>query len=157
MRLADRLKEKFGADVVLSASSDVAPYLTDHRSLYHGRAAAVVLPRNLEQVSSLLAWCNQERIGVVPQGGNTGYCGGATPDGSGHQIVLALARLSRIRDVDALNYSLVAEAGCVLAHVQQAAEQAERYFPLSLGSQGSCQIGGNLRRTPAAPAFCATA
>jgi len=142
--LADRLKEKLGADAVLSASTDIAPYLTDHRHLYEGRAAAVVLPRTLEQVSALLAWCNQEHIGVVPQGGNTGYCGGATPDGSGNQIVLALARLNRIRGLDALNYSLVAEAGCVLASVQQAAEQADRYFPLSLGSQGSCQIGGNL-------------
>jgi FAD/FMN-containing dehydrogenase len=142
--LADRLKERLGADAVLTAAADLAPYLTDHRRLYHGRAAAVVLPRSIDQISTLLSWCNQERIGVVPQGGNTGYCGGATPDESGEQIVLALARLSRIRSVDALNYSLIAESGCVLANVQKAAEAAERFFPMSLGSQGSCQIGGNL-------------
>jgi FAD/FMN-containing dehydrogenase len=142
--LADRLKERLGADAVLTASADTAPYLTDHRGLYRGRAAAVVMPRTTEQISTLLSWCQKERVGVVPQGGNTGYCGGATPDESGEQIVLALGRLNRIRSVDALNYSLVAEAGCVLANVQRAAEEAERFFPLSLGSQGSCQIGGNL-------------
>src|SRR6185437_2745413 len=83
-------------------------------------------------------------IGVVPQGGNTSYCGGATPDESGRQIVLALRRLDRIREVDAPGYTLVAEAGCVLETVRRAAESADRLFPLSLGSQGSCQIGGNL-------------
>ena len=81
---------------------------------------------------------------VVPQGGNTGYCGGATPDASGTQLVLALGRLNRIRSVATDNYSLVAEAGCILAQVQQAAAAAGRFFPLSLGSEGSCQIGGNL-------------
>jgi D-lactate dehydrogenase (cytochrome) len=81
---------------------------------------------------------------VVPHAGNTSYCGGATPDESGQQLVLALKRLNRIRDIDTANYSLVAEAGCLLARVQQAADGAGRFFPLSLGSQGSCQIGGNL-------------
>ena len=80
----------------------------------------------------------------MPHGGNTGYCGGATPDESGRQLVLSLQRLQRIRSIDPLNYSLVAEAGCVLASVQRAADEAERFFPLSLGSEGSCQIGGNL-------------
>jgi FAD/FMN-containing dehydrogenase len=80
----------------------------------------------------------------VPHGGNTSYCGGATPDDSGRQVVLALRRLNRIRSVDAANDSLVAEAGCVLAQVQRAADDAGRLFPLSLGSEGSCQIGGNL-------------
>jgi D-lactate dehydrogenase (cytochrome) len=139
-----QLRERFGADAVLSAAADVAPFLVDHRALYHGRAAAVVLPRSVQQVSELLAFCNERRIGVVPQGGNTGYCGGATPDESGRQIVLAMARLNRVRAVDALDYSLIAEAGCVLANVQRAAAEADRFFPLSLGSEGSCQIGGNL-------------
>jgi len=142
--LAERIGQHLGADVVLSAAADMEPYLTDHRGLYHGRAAAVVLPRTVEQVSRLLAFCNAERIGVVPQGGNTGYCGGATPDASGRQVVLALARLNRIRSIDAANDALIAEAGAILAHVQRAAEAADRYFPLTLGSQGSCQIGGNL-------------
>jgi FAD/FMN-containing dehydrogenase len=102
------------------------------------------MPRSVEQVSQLVAYCNDQRIGIVPHGGNTSYCGGATPDDSGRQIVLSLKRINRIRNVDALNYSLVAEAGCILADVQRAAAAAERFFPLSLGSEGTCQIGGNL-------------
>src|SRR5262249_40999767 len=94
--------------------------------------------------SHVLRLCNEHRIGVVPHGGNTSYCGGATPDDSGHQIVLSLRRLNRIRGVDALNYSLVAEAGCILADVQRAADDVERFCALSLGSEGTCQIGGNL-------------
>jgi FAD/FMN-containing dehydrogenase len=133
-----------GADAVLTQPADMAPFLTDHRRLYQGAARAVVLPGNTEQVAQLLAWCNSARIAVVPQGGNTGYCGGATPDASGDAIVLAMGRMHRIRNVDAANFALVAEAGCTLAAVQAAAEAADRLFPLSLGSEGSCQIGGNL-------------
>src|SRR5918995_120498 len=88
--------------------------------------------------------CNDARIGVVPVGGNTSYCGGATPSADGLQIVLSLARMRRILTLDPANYTLIAEAGCVLADVQAAAEAADRLFPLSLGSEGSCQLGGNL-------------
>jgi FAD/FMN-containing dehydrogenase len=129
--------EILGPDGVLTDAADIAPFLVDHRRLYQGRALAVVLPRSVEQISRLVRLCNERRIGVVPHGGNTGYCGGATPDDSGNQIVVSMRRLNRIRNVDALNYSLVAEAGCILAGV-------ERFFPLSLGSEGTCQIGGNL-------------
>jgi D-lactate dehydrogenase (cytochrome) len=129
---------------LLTAETDVAPFLVDHRNLYHGRARAVALPHSTAQVAQLLAWCNEHRIGVVAQGGNTGYCGGATPDASGEEIVVSLKRLARIRSVDALNYSLLAEAGCTLQAVQTAASDAARLFPLSLGSEGSCQIGGNV-------------
>ena len=132
------------SDEILADPTDIAPFLTDHRELYHGKALAVVLPRTVEQISRTLRYCNEHRIGVVPHGGNTGYCGGATPDESGQQIVLSLRRLNRIRSVDPLNYSLVAEAGCILADVQRAADDVERFFPLSLGSEGTCQIGGNL-------------
>ncbi|HTL93747.1 MAG TPA: FAD-binding oxidoreductase [Steroidobacteraceae bacterium] len=136
--------EILGADGWLTQTPAVEPYLVDHRHLYHGRALGVALPRTVEQISRLLAACNEQRIGVVPHGGNTGYCGGATPDESGSQIVLSLKRLNRVRSVDPLNYSLVAEAGCVLADVQAQADEVDRFFPLSLGSEGSCQIGGNL-------------
>ncbi len=142
--ISDRLRDRLGAEAVLSAPAEIAPYLTDYRGLYHGSACAVVLPRTVAEVSQILALCNEQRIGVVPQGGNTSYCAGATPDESGRQIVLALARLNRIRSLDAPAYTLIAEAGCVLRSVQQAAEQADRFFPLSLGSEGTCQLGGNL-------------
>ncbi|MBS0418551.1 MAG: FAD-binding oxidoreductase [Proteobacteria bacterium] len=133
-----------GSEGVLTDAADIEPYLTDHRGLYRGRALTVALPRSVDQVSRLLAWCNENRIGVVPHAGNTSYCGGATPDESGRQVVLSLKRLNQVRGIDPLNYSLIAEAGCILADVQRAADEAERLFPLSLGSEGTCQIGGNL-------------
>jgi D-lactate dehydrogenase (cytochrome) len=130
--------------VLTGEAGDLEPYLTDQRRLYHGRALAVARPRSVAEVTELLAFCNAQHISVVPQGGNTGYCGGATPDESGRQILVSLSRLNRIRQVDPLNYSLVAEAGCVLARIQRAADEALRFFPLSLGSEGTCQLGGNL-------------
>jgi FAD/FMN-containing dehydrogenase len=142
--LRAQLRALVGADAVLTEPSDTDSYLVDERRLYRGHALAVVLPHAVAQVADLLAWCNERRIGVVPQGGNTSYCGGATPDDSGRQLLLSLRRLNRIRSVDADNFSLIAEGGCVLASVQQAAAAVDRLFPLSLGSEGSCRIGGNL-------------
>jgi FAD/FMN-containing dehydrogenase len=142
--LLGRLRDLVGGDALLTTADDKSPFLVDHRHLFHGAALAVVQPASTDEVSRLLALCNGVGIGVVPQGGNTGYCGGATPDASGRQIVLSLRRMDRIRSVDAANFSLVAEAGCTLAAVQAAADDAQRLFPLSLGSEGSCQIGGNL-------------
>jgi len=142
--LARRLGDILGADGVLTEAADCAPFLVDHLGRCRGRALAVALPRTVSEVSRLLALCETERIGVVPQAGNTSYCGGGIPDDSGLQLVLSLKRLNHIRALDAGNYSLVAEAGCILSQVQQAAEAAGRFFPLSIGSQGSCQIGGNL-------------
>ena len=144
MDLNARLRQLVGDDGLLTDTAQIEPLLTDQRALFHGRALAVVQPDTTEEVSRLLAWCNDQRIGVVPQGGNTGYCGGATPDASGTQLLLSLRRLNRLRAVDASGFTLVAEAGCTLAQVQAAATEVERLFPLSLGSEGSCQIGGNL-------------
>jgi FAD/FMN-containing dehydrogenase len=138
------LRTLLGADAVLTAAHDLEAFEIDHRKLYRGHALAVLLPKDTEQVAAITRWCNERRIALVPQGGNTGYCGGATPDESGRQLVLSLRRLNRIRDLDAANYSMTVEAGCVLAQIQQAADAADRFFPLSLGSEGSCQIGGNL-------------
>jgi FAD/FMN-containing dehydrogenase len=142
--IARSLSDLLGTDGVVTDPCALAPFLTDHRKLYSGRALAVAVPRSTEEIAKLLAFCNERRIGVVPHGGNTSYCGGATPDETGSQIVLSLRRLNRIRKVEPLNYSLVAESGCILAEVQKAADAAERFFPLSLGAEGSCQIGGNL-------------
>jgi FAD/FMN-containing dehydrogenase len=142
--LRSGLRALLGAESVVTTDVDMVPFLVDQRRLYHGSALAVALPRDVADVARIVSWCNQQRVGLVPQGGNTGYCGGATPDESGRQLLLSLRRLNRIRSIDADNFSLTAEAGCVLASVQQAADAVERLFPLSLGSEGSCQIGGNL-------------
>jgi FAD/FMN-containing dehydrogenase len=142
--LPDRLRGLLGADGVLTEPADCAPFLVDHLGRCRGRALAVLQPRSVAQIAQVLAFCEAERIGVVPHAGNTSYCGGAIPDESGRQLVLSLGRLNRIRSLDPDNYSLIAEAGCVLAQVQAAADAAGRFFPLSIGSQGSCQIGGNL-------------
>ncbi|MGA2024428.1 MAG: FAD-binding oxidoreductase [Steroidobacteraceae bacterium] len=138
------LRALLGEDAVLTRPEDTVAFEIDHRHLYHGHALAVLMPREVGQIAAIVAWCNQRRIGLVPQGGNTGYCGGATPDESGGQLVLLLRRLNRVRAIDAANFSMTVEAGCVLANVQRAADAADRYFPLSLGAEGSCQIGGNL-------------
>ena len=140
----ERIRRALGPASCLEAPDAVAPFLEDHRRLYRGAAPLVACPSSTAQVAEVLQICNELGVGVVPQGGNTGYCGGATPGEAGNEIVLALRRLNRIRSVDAANFSLIAEAGCLLAEVQAAAEGVERFFPLALGSQGSCQIGGNL-------------
>ena len=133
-----------GPEAVLHEAADLERYLSDHRHLYRGRTPMVVRPASVAEVSQVLRHCAAAGIAVVPHGGNTGYCGGATPDASGTELVLSLERLARIRAVDTLGGTLVAEAGCTLAAVQAAAQAAGRRFPLSLGSEGTCQIGGNL-------------
>ena len=109
--LRESLRAAVGPGVLLDTPADTAPLLTDHRGLFRGRALAVAFPRNVSEVSRLLAWSHAERVGVVPQGGNTGYCGGATPDQSGLQLVIGLKRLNRIRQVDAANYSMTRRSG----------------------------------------------
>jgi D-lactate dehydrogenase (cytochrome) len=133
-----------GPDVIRTGAADLEAVQQDHRRLYRGKALALALPRSVDEVSRILAFCNAQRIGVVPHAGNTSYCGGATPDESGTQLVLSLRRMDRVRAVDAQDYSMVAEAGCILANLQRAAEAVDRFFPLSLGAEGSCQLGGNL-------------
>ena len=142
--LLNQLKQIVGPSGVVDQPQGIAPYLVDHRRLYRGATSLVLRPECTEQVSQILQLCHAHHIGVVPLGGNTSYCGGATPSSAGNEIVVSLSRLKRIRHIDPDNYTLTVEAGCVLAEVQQAAEAAERLFPLSLGSEGSCQIGGNL-------------
>jgi len=142
--LPSRLAEIVGADGLLVDAADMAPYLVDWRKLYRGAAAAIVRPRCTEDVAAIVALCAEAGIGIVPQGGNTGLVGGATPDAEGKQIVLSLARMNRIRGIDADNFTITVDAGAVLQKVQAAAADADRFFPLSLGSEGQCQIGGNI-------------
>jgi FAD/FMN-containing dehydrogenase len=140
----EKLRAAVGPAGWLDGPADLEPFVVDFRGLFRGCTPLVVLPANTAEVAAVMRICNEFGIAVVPHGGNTGYCGGATPDNSGTQIVLALRRLNRIREISALDYSMTAEAGCVLAQLQGAADSHERLFPLSLGSEGSCQIGGNL-------------
>lgn len=140
----DRLRSIVGSQGYLDQPFDVAPFTVDHRKLYRGATPLVLRPDSTGQVAAILKACNEASIGIVPVGGNTSYCGGATPSEDGSQIVLSMARMRRIRTVDPHNYTMVAEAGCVLADVQAAAAAVERTFPLSLGSEGSCQLGGTL-------------
>lgn len=140
----DELRTIVGAQGYLDVPGDIEPFLTDHRKLFRGNTPLVLRPANTDEVARILKVCNDNKIGVVPVGGNTGYCGGTAPSEDGSQVVLALSRLKKIRHVDPLNNTITVEAGCVLADVQQAANNIERLFPLSLGSEGSCQIGGNL-------------
>ena len=133
-----------GADALITDPARTTPMLRDHRAQYRGHALAVLAPADVAGVARVLAYCNEHHIGVVPQGGNTSYCGGATPDASSSQVLLSLARLNRVRAIDTANYTITAEAGCILADLHKAASEAGHYLPLSLGSEGSCMLGGNL-------------
>jgi len=125
-------------------AAEMAPFLTDWRRKWTGQALAVAQPDTADDVAAVLRWCHANRVPVVPQGGNTGLSGGATPDASGQALSLSLSRLKRIRSVDPVNQTIEAEAGVTLQQLQDAAREAGRLFPLSLAAQGSCTIGGNL-------------
>jgi len=128
----------------MTDTSDMAPYLVDQRNTYHGATPMVVRPASTAEVAAVVALCNETGTPIVPQGGNTGLCGAATPSGDGSELLVSLTRMKRIREIDALNFTLTAEAGVILADIQKAADEADRLFPLSLGAEGSACIGGNL-------------
>jgi FAD/FMN-containing dehydrogenase len=138
----DRLRAVVGASRVLTGAADLAPYCTDWRGRYTGKASCVVLPGTTDEVAAVVRICAEAGTPVVPQGGNTGLCGGATPIGG--EVVVNLRRMNRIRGIDADNNSITVEAGCTLHAVQEAAKAADRLFPLSLAAEGSATIGGNL-------------
>lgn len=133
-----------GAAYVLNNANDVAPYLTDWRGRYTGRALAVVLPASTKEVAAIVKLCNQFNIAVVPQGGNTGLVLGSIPDQTGNSILLSLKRLNTIRSIDVVNNTITVDAGVILKNIQDAAIANNRLFPLSLASEGTCTIGGNL-------------
>lgn len=127
-----------------TGDGDTASFLTDWHGQYQGQAVAVVMPDSTEQVSAVMALADAHDVVVVPQGGNTGFMGGATPDSRGRTILLSLRRMNRIREIDATNMSMTVEAGCVLQTLHEATEREGLYFPLNLAAKGSCTIGGNL-------------
>jgi FAD/FMN-containing dehydrogenase len=120
------------------------PYLTDWRENYLGKALAIVRPATTGEVAAVVRLCAAEKVAIVPQGGNTGMTGGGTPHEDGHEIVLSLTRMNRILEIDPIGYTMTVEAGVVLKTLQETAAQHDRLFPLSLGAEGSCTIGGNL-------------
>jgi len=142
--LLDRLVEIVGITHVLSAPADVEPFLADWRGRYRGVARAVVRPGSTREVAEVVRACAATGTAVVPQGGNTGLCGGAVPHASGDEILLSLARMNRVRALDTANATITVEAGMPLAAVHEAAAAAGLHFPLSLASEGTCTIGGNL-------------
>lgn len=129
---------------LFTEAEEMAPFLTDWRGKWTGTALAVVQPDSPQDVASVMRWCHERRIPVVPQGGNTGLSGGATPDASGRSVVLSLSRLQSVRSVDLQNNTITVDAGVTLLALQDAAQAQGRMFPLSLAAEGSCTIGGNL-------------
>ena len=142
--LTGELARIVGERHVLTEAGLIAGRLTEPRGLYTGRARALVRPGSTAEVSAVVAACAAAGVAIVPQGGNTGLVGGQTPDDSGEQILLSLERLKQVREIDPLTDTMIVEAGVTLAEAQAAAEGADRLFPLSLASEGTCTIGGNL-------------
>jgi len=142
--LLDTLGKIVGATGLLTESGDLAGYVSDWRGRYTGKALCVALPRDTEQVSELVKACVAAGVAVLPQGGNTSLSGGAVPYEQGNCVIINLSRMRRIVRIDPADNSMEVEAGCVLAEIQAAAIEAGRFFPISLGAEGSCQIGGNI-------------
>src|ERR1700761_3098090 len=122
--------------------ADIAPYTTEERDLFHGRSPLVLRPGSTAEVADICKLANENRIALVPQGGNTGLVGGQTPHHG--EVVISMRRMDRIRDVDTASNTMTCEAGVILQVAQQRAAEVDRLFPLSLGAEGSCTIGGNL-------------
>ena len=144
MALIDDLKKIVGPGNWATEGEALQLHLQEWRDIWRGSTAIMLQPGSVSEVSAIVKACAEAGVGIVPQGGNTGLCGGAIPDASGNQVLLSLARMNNIRNVSAADHTLVVEAGCTLTQVQEAAAGAGCFFPLSLAAEGSCQIGGNL-------------
>ncbi len=138
-----RIAELLGPAGLIADAAGMAPYLEEERGLFHGKARLVARPASTGELAELVRICVEETVAIVPQGGNTGLCGGASPTDE-NQIVVSLSRMNKIRAVDPVNFTMTVEAGVVLQTVQAAAESVDCLFPVSLGAEGSCQIGGNI-------------
>lgn len=140
----DALIQQLGTDIVQTNPADIQPWLTDWRGIYNGQAQALVRPLTTEQVSLCLQLCNEHKMPVVTRGGNTGLCGGATPDNHPNNVILCLDRMNAVRSIDVIANTLVADAGCILGNLRRSAHEAGRLLPLSLAAEDSSHIGGNL-------------
>ncbi len=142
--LAVKLQSIVGDDGWVTDKQKLEPHLTEWRDTWRGETSVMVMPDTTAKVAAIVSACRDAGVAIVPQGGNTGLCGGAIPDRSGEQVLLSMSRMNRVRSITPEDYSIVVEAGCTLASVQDTAARADRLFPLSLAAEGSCQIGGNL-------------
>ena len=133
-----------GTAGIFTDPADLEPHLVDERGAFHGVSPVLLKPASTDEVAAAVRICAEAGVGIVPQGGRTGLCGGTVPVTPGGEVLVSLERLRRIRDLDARGFTMTCEAGCVLRTLQEAAERAGRLFPLSLAAEGSCTIGGNL-------------
>jgi FAD/FMN-containing dehydrogenase len=140
----DRLKAAVGRAGYIDDPADIAPYCTSWRDNWVGRVSLVLRPQSTEETAAIVRICAEARVPIVPQGGNTGLTGGSQPHDDLSEVIVSTSRLKRIRAVDTVNDTITVEAGVVLKEIQNAAAAADRLFPLSLGAEGSCQIGGNI-------------
>ncbi len=137
----DQLKRIVGPKGWTTDAAGLEPHIIETRGLWRGNCDIVIRPASTDEVAKVMTLCHEAGVAVVPQGGNTGLTGAGVPQGG---VVLSLSRMNKILDVDPVNYTMTVQAGCVLAAVQETAKEQGRLFPLNLGAQGSCQIGGNL-------------
>ena len=144
MTLIEELQNLLGPSGWITDEHALEPHLTEWRDTWRGKTPIMALPDSAEQVAEVVRICRRSGTAIVPQGGNTGLCGGAIPNPDGSQVLLSLSRMNRVRRVSADDHSMIVEAGCTLSAVQEAARMVDRFFPLSLAAEGSCQIGGNL-------------
>ena len=140
--LIAKFRNIVGDKYALTDAADIAPYVTEERDLFHGRSPLVLRPGSAAEVSAICKLASEQRIALVPQGGNTGLVGGQTPHNG--EVVISMRRMDKIRDIDTASNTMTCEAGVVLQIAQQRASEVDRLFPLSLGAEGSCTIGGNL-------------
>src|ERR1700749_3044379 len=140
--LVARFRAVVGDKYAVTDAADIAPYLTEERDLFHGRSPLVLRPGSTAEVSAICKIATEHKIALVPQGGNTGLVGGQTPHNG--EVVVSMRRMDKIRDIDAAPHPMTCEACWVPQVAQQKASDVDRLFPLSLGAEGSCTIGGNL-------------
>ena len=139
-----KLKKTLGPKGWIEDKEIIEPYLVEERGLFKGKSSLLLKPQNTEEVSKILKLCNEHNIKVVPQGGRTGLCGGTIPSKNGKEIMLSLERMNNIKELNEENFTITVEAGCILNNIQNIADEKNFLFPLSLASEGSCTIGGNI-------------
>ncbi|MBL0143465.1 MAG: FAD-binding oxidoreductase [Betaproteobacteria bacterium] len=142
--LLERLRVLVGERGLVTDAAGLEPHTIDWRGQFRGHAALLVKPASTEEMSKVVALLSEAGVGIVPQAGNTSLCGASIPDASGTQVIVNVSRMNRVRAIDLDNNTITIEAGCILADLQRVAAENDRFFPLSLAAEGSCEVGGNI-------------